>query len=162
PTPAQKKVGQDLNSRLHSLIPTWPVNPTTGHYGVDTSKLGHNQDPTPPPDVLAHTKYIYRNGGKHQDRVVMYVTEAQKHGLITHCIGWLVRWPSAPPTYSAPEANSPVHADRNTGTIFGNPGPRSEFSFQPIIEEHASFDCESAKLQPFYPQAGGLSPSPGP
>ncbi|PZR58517.1 MAG: hypothetical protein DLM50_03285 [Candidatus Meridianibacter frigidus] len=149
-----------MNARLKSMLPNNPVNPAQAHYQIDTSRLGHNQDPTPPPEVLAHTKYIYRSRGKREDRVIMYVTDAVKHGLFTTCKGWLVRFPSPPGPYGASVANSPVHADRNAGVIVDNPGPRGEAGFMPIIEPDASFLCETGRLEPFPPPAGPGSPRP--
>ncbi len=51
-------------------------------------------EPTPPPEVLAQTKYIYKSrGGSSEGQVVMWVTSTHKAGPTTMCTGWLVRYP---------------------------------------------------------------------
>ncbi|MBV8656005.1 MAG: hypothetical protein JO160_08160, partial [Candidatus Eremiobacteraeota bacterium] len=97
-TPSPKPSGIDLNAKLRALLPNNPVNPTSKQYTPSFSLRGR-MEPTPPPDVLAKTRYIYRSL-RGTERVVMWVTDAHKAGPTTMCTGWLVRYPvdGTPPT----------------------------------------------------------------
>ena len=108
-------------------------------------------EPTPPPEIVAKTKFIYRSAShRAEDRFTMWVTALKKLGLITVCSGWLVRYPSAPPSYGtvAAGASGPLHGQV---TVL-NPGPRPQNAFMPIIEASASYVCPAGSLVPFYPQ----------
>ena len=121
----------------------------TGYKGVPTSL-----DPTPPPDVLAHTIYIYQtSGGRHggtERSTKMWVTSVRKVGLVTFCTGWLVRdpYPPAMSTMHAPgfpAMGTPGHYTLSTG----------EAGYKPIIEPNVTYVCEAGHLTPYVP-----SPAP--
>ncbi|MBV9973345.1 MAG: hypothetical protein JO135_08420 [Candidatus Eremiobacteraeota bacterium] len=162
-SPQKAKAYADLNARLRKLLPNNPVKPTTKRYSTGPEAM-RPSEPTPPPDVVAKTKYIYRsappNGGflaqvglgqRSFDRFVMWVTAMKKIGPITMCYGWLVRYPSAPPSYGrvVAGASGPLHGG---AVILPNPGPRPENGFMPIIEADAAYVCPAGSLEPFSPQ----------
>jgi len=110
-------------------------------------------EPTPPPEIVAKTKFIYRSAShRAEDRFTMWVTALKKLGLLTVCSGWLVRYPSAPPSYGsvAAGASGPLHGGQ---VVLPNPGPRPQNAFMPIIETNATYVCPAGSLVPFYPQA---------
>ena len=151
-SPQKAKVYADLNARLRKLLPNNPVKPTTKRYSAGPEAM-RPSEPTPPPDVVAKTKYIYHsNGGRAADRFTMWVTALKKLGFLTMCYGWLVRYPSAPPSYGSVSAGAsgPLHGG---AVVVPNPGPRPENGFMPIIEPDAAYVCPAGSLQPFYPQA---------
>jgi hypothetical protein len=77
------------------MLPNNPVNPQSKQYTPSYSLRGR-LEPTPPPDVLARTKYIYEvKGTGNEDHVKMWVIAARKAGPTTICTGWLVRYPRA-------------------------------------------------------------------
>ncbi|MBV8728074.1 MAG: hypothetical protein JO233_09820 [Candidatus Eremiobacteraeota bacterium] len=133
-------------------MPNNPVKPTSKRYSSGPEAM-RPAEPTPPPDVLAKTKYICRSaGGRAKDRFTMWVTALKKLGFLTVCSGWLVRYPSAPPSYGSvvAGASGPLHGGQ---VILPNPGPRSENGFMPIVEADATYICPAGSLEPFYPQA---------
>ncbi|HEV2261411.1 MAG TPA: hypothetical protein VGR69_03865 [Candidatus Rubrimentiphilum sp.] len=103
------KRAANLNRRLHNLLPT------PGPYAIATPRAYRGQigalrpaEPTPPPAILAATKYIYtENVGTQrwkiqlraptpEERYVkMYVTSIKHVGLVNICSGWVVRQPIA-------------------------------------------------------------------
>ena len=133
-----------LLQRLRNLIPTAApsVSPAPAkHYSnVGNLKL-MPPEPTPPPEVLAVTKYLYVENvaGQHWTKIIgsapeeryvkMYVTKVKRIGFINWCTGWVVRAPMA-----------------------GNT--------QWDVEPNSSFIC-SGHLEPFTPDAlPSASPSP--
>ena len=95
---ARRNRAADINAKLRSLLPNNPVNPSSKQYAPEISLHG-SLEPTPPPAVLAQTKYLYRSGwspshpGASEARVEMWVTSIRKAGVTTMCTGWLVRYP---------------------------------------------------------------------
>jgi hypothetical protein len=127
-------------------------------------------EPTPPPEVLAKTKYIYevRNVGG-EARVKMWVTQARKSGPTTMCTGWLVRYPQALRGGYADQAGgqsvvqNDVHAGPANGTqiaIGGGGGashtPLSPFAagLAPIVDGMVSQPCDGRLLVPYVPSPG--------
>ncbi len=113
------RTAPNINAKLRSLLPNNPVHPTSKSYAPSYSLRGR-MEPTPPPEVLAKTKYIYevRNTGN-EARVKMWVTAARKDGPTTICTGWLVRYPQAIRGGYADAAGpdpSIVHSDLHGGT----------------------------------------------
>lgn len=133
-----------LNARLHGLIPTSsPATPSAKFYAGDLSaaRPGPENEPTPPPSVLAATKYLFvENPGKAGDeyRVKMYVTGTKRIGPVTVCTGWLLRYAPAAP-------HGTYRLDSNY-----DPAPK------PIVEPNVTLLC-AGRLTPFVP-----SPSPSP
>ncbi len=149
--PQKEKAYADLNARLRKLLPNNAVKPTTKHFTTGPEAM-RPAEPTPPPDVLAKTKYIYRSAShRAEDRFTMWVTSLKKLGFLTVCHGWLVRYPAAPPSYGSVAAGSggPLHGG---AVALPDPGPRPQNAFMPIIETDASYVCPASALQPFYPQ----------
>ncbi len=141
--------GPNINDKLRSLLPNNPVVPTTKSYAGHASLAGH-LEPTPPPEVLAATKYIYKSrGGGSEGQVVMWVTSTHKSGFTTMCTGWLVRYPlnETPPSGFAP-AN---------GTQISVGGASHPGVLPPIVEGIVTEACEGRLLVPY---AGSSAPSP--
>jgi hypothetical protein len=125
------------------------VVPTTKSYAGHASLAGR-LEPTPPPEVLAQTKYIYKTrGGGSEGQVVMWVTSTRKAGFTTMCTGWLVRYPlnESPPGGFAP-AN---------GTQISIGGASHPGVMPPIVEGLVTQACEGRLLVPY---AGSSAPSP--
>jgi hypothetical protein len=102
------KASRNLNQRLRNILPTpGPyVIATPRMYKADVSSL-RPVEPTPPPAVLALTKYIYTEnvggnwkiwplGSAPEERTIkMYVTSVRHVAGVTMCTGWVVRQPIA-------------------------------------------------------------------
>ncbi len=170
-TPRPRATPGNLNAKLRSLLPNNPVHPTSKSYGPTYSLRGR-LEPTPPPDVLAKTKYIYevRNTGG-DARVKMWVIQARKDGPTTICTGWLVRYPEAIRGGYA-DAGGPdssiVHSNLHGGaangtqvTIGGGSGgqPASPFAagLAPIVDGIVTAPCSGRQLVPYV-----QSPEPSP
>jgi hypothetical protein len=167
PTHAPKRSSApNINAKLNAMLPNNPVNPTTGHY-VPSYSLRGRLEPTPPPEVLAKTKYIYEvKGTGNEARVRMWVTATRKEGPTTICTGWLVRYPQAITGGYADQAgpdSSVVHSDLHGGpangaqvTIGGGGGshePLSPFAagIAPIVDGMVSQPCSGRLLVPYAP-----------
>ncbi len=164
-TPAPKgRAAPNINAKLRSLLPHNAVNPTSKSYTPSLSLRGR-MEPTPPPDVLAKTKYIYDvRGTGNEEQVKMWVIAARKAGPTTICTGWLVRYPQAIRGGYADAAGpgnvqSNVHAGAANGTqiaIGGNgqaAPPLSAFDagIAPIVDGMVSQPCDGRRLVPFAP-----------
>ncbi len=156
----------NINAKLRSLLPNNPVHPSSRSY-TPTYSLAGRLEPTPPPEVLAKTKYIYevKNTGN-EARVKMWVIAARKDGPTTICTGWLVRYPQAVRGgYTGPAASdsSIVHSDVHGGPANGtqisigggttNHAPLSPFAagLAPIVDGMVSQPCDGRLLVPFAP-----------
>ena len=155
--------GIDINARLRAMLPHNPVNPTSKQYSGSYTLQGR-LEPTPPPEVLAQTKYLYDvRGVGNEARVKMWVTAARKAGPTTICTGWLVRYPEQPAGNYAPvPANDNIAPANGTQIAIGGGhghGPASPFAsgLAPIVEGIVSLACDGRRLVPF---AASASPSP--
>jgi hypothetical protein len=164
-TPAPKsKSAPNINAKLRALLPNNPVNPTSKSY-TPTYSLRGRLEPTPPPDVLAKTKYIYEvHGTGNELRVKMWVIAARKEGPATVCTGWLVRYPE-PEHGGYSEVAGPSNVQNNYPagpangtqiTIGGGGGshePLSPFAagITPIVDGMLSQPCDGRLLAPFAP-----------
>jgi hypothetical protein len=166
-TPAPKtQNARNINAKLRALLPNNPVHPTSKTY-TPTYSLRGRLEPTPPPEVLAKTKYIYevKNIGQ-EARVKMWVTDARKAGPTTICTGWLVRYPEAVRGGYAEAAgpdSSIVHGDLHGGPANGTQisiggggaahEPVSPFAagLTPIVDGIVSQPCDGRLLVPFAP-----------
>lgn len=105
------KPSAKLNQRLRNLLPT------PGPYAIATPRVYRGDlsnikppEPTPPPAILAKTKFIYTENvaNEHwkilgvtlpsspEERAVkMYVTSVKHVGALTICTGWVIRQPVA-------------------------------------------------------------------
>lgn len=142
------KNAEALNAKLRALLPSGnPVTPQSKEYRQTVSIAG-KIEPTPPPDVLAQTKYIYEaTGTGNERRIKMWVTSVRKNGPITMCVGWLVRYPE--PTRVGGNQRPAI------GMVFGGAPSGSLAPFAsglaPIVEANASTDCSERNLVPFAP-----------
>jgi hypothetical protein len=148
------------------------VNPSSKSYVPNLSLRGR-LEPTPPPDVLARTKYIYDvHGTGNEARVKMWVVAARKDGPTTICTGWLVRYPQAvrggyaaaagdgssvPPvvhdgTWSGP-ANGAQISIGGGGRSSQPLGP-FDAGIAPIVDGMVSQPCDGRRLVPYVPSAG--------
>ncbi|GAC1393952.1 MAG: hypothetical protein NVSMB31_13820 [Vulcanimicrobiaceae bacterium] len=160
-SPKKQQAYSDLADRLRGLLPNGPVVPTTKRYSPGASGVGPITHPTPPPEVLARTKFLFdpprpKYGASHMDRIIMWVTSVSKNGPLTICHGWLLDFPRPPAAYGTTAARSPLHGG---AIVLDNPGPRPENNIMPRITADASVDCDAGQLKPFNPQA---APSPAP
>jgi hypothetical protein len=144
------------------------VNPTNKSYTPSLSLRGR-LEPTPPPDVLAKTKYMYEvRGTGNEARVKMWVIAARKNGPTTICTGWLVRYPQAVrggyATAAGPDStivHSNVQGSGANGTqiAIGGGGraaqPLSPFDagIAPIVDGIVSQPCDGRLLTPYAPSA---------
>ncbi|MBV8374379.1 MAG: hypothetical protein JO302_02620 [Candidatus Eremiobacteraeota bacterium] len=153
--PASSPKATNLNAKLRALLPNNPVNPTSKQY-VPQFSLRGRMEPTPPPEVLAATKYIYRSERGSEGRVIMWVTQLRKAGPLTVCTGWLVRYPlaAAPPApLQHPSDIPPANGTQITvGGGRGAPG-----LMPPIVDGIVTQACEARLLVPF---AGSAASSP--
>ena len=100
------------------MLPNGPVHPQNKQYSPQISLRGSLR-PTPPPDVLAKTKYIYRSGGGSEGLVEMWVTDVRKAGPTSVCTGWLVRYPLNGTAYHAGDFAPPNGTQASVGGASG-------------------------------------------
>ncbi len=168
-TPAPKgKNAPNINAKLRALLPNNPVNPTSKSY-TPTLSLRGRLEPTPPPDVLAKTKYMYDvRGTGGEARVKMWVIAARKDGPTTICTGWLVRYPQAVRggyAVAAGPDSTIVHSNtygvpaNGTQIAIGGGGaaaaPLSPFAagIAPIVDGMVSQPCDGRRLVPYAPSS---------
>jgi hypothetical protein len=153
PSSGTGKKSYDLNAKLRALLPNNPVTPQVYTYHPAVT-LNASMDPTPPPEIVAMTKYIYTERGSGGDALVkMWVTSIRREGPTLICEGWLVRYPSSSqPVQQVGTVAHPIGGGIEVG-IGGNPGGRGA----PIVDAHASASCLQRGLVPF-----GPSPVPSP
>lgn len=106
-------------------------------------------NPTPPPDVLAKTKYtLNESNGSDARRIKMWVTGVRREGPLTLCMGWLVRYPHVLRTGTNP--------NQVMNVILGGGTTKAAWSgmgagLAPIVEADATFICSLRALTPFLP-----------
>lgn len=145
-TPAAKnaRANADLNARLKALIPNNPVHVTQKIYAPGFAAVPTNAYPTPPPEVLALTKFIMDSHRRGESVVKMWVTGISKRGPLTICTGWLYRVPLKAPGY----IQSVMSPSYNPNAA-NYPGPQGEAGFKAVVEPNASFVCAAGDLTPF-------------
>ncbi|MBV8489119.1 MAG: hypothetical protein JO199_01225 [Candidatus Eremiobacteraeota bacterium] len=157
--------GVDINARLRAMLPSGPVTPSTKQYAPRSYSLRGHLEPTPPPEVLAATKYFYDAKGSGNEREVkMWVTNVRRAGPLTICTGWLVRYPMPVAGNYAPVPSNDNIAPANGAQVsigggHGGGGAPSPFyaGEAPIVEGMVSQPCEHYLLVPF-----AASPAPSP
>jgi hypothetical protein len=135
----------DINSRLRAMLPNGPVHMQNKAYSPQISLRGSLR-PTPPPDVLAKTKYIYRSTGGSEGLVEMWVTDVRKAGPTSVCTGWLVRYPLNGTAYHAGDFAPPNGTQASVG------GGAGRGTLAPIVEGITSAPCEGRLLEPYVKQ----------
>ncbi|HTX58087.1 MAG TPA: hypothetical protein VMH02_00320 [Verrucomicrobiae bacterium] len=153
----------DINAKLRALLPHNPVDPSQIHFVPHLSLRGR-MEPTPPPNVLAETKFLYETRGTGDEaRVKMWVVAARKAGPTTICTGWLVRYPETiKGGYTYVPANDQIAPANGTQIgIGGGHGGEPEGPFAagqaPIVEGMVSRVCDGRLLVPFA-ESPGSSP----
>jgi hypothetical protein len=137
-----------LNDLLGKMIPHNAVNPphsaTSFHVAVNTS-----MEPTPPPEIVAMTKFTYQEKGAGSDALVkMWVTGTHREGPALICDGWLVRYPqTSQPAQMAGTMAHPVSGGIVIGTSVG--GSAAGGLGPPIVEAQAHVSCTQRGLVPF-------------
>lgn len=154
PTPSPKPGLGNLNAKLRALLPNNPVNPTTKQYRPN---LSLHVEPTPPADVLARTKFIYRSD-RGNERVVMWVTDAHRTGVTTICTGWLVRYPvNATPQLAGAGTLHPTDIGPANGMSMSVGGAAGRGYLPPVVDGIVTEACEGRLLEPY---AGSPASSP--
>jgi hypothetical protein len=133
------------------------VTPQSKEYR-GTISINGRLEPTPPPEVLALTKYIYEASGTgNERRIKMWVTAVHHDGPITMCTGWLVRYPETVRVGANTGQNGTQISIGGNGHAPGGTLSQSSSELAPIVEANASTDCSERGLVPFAP-----SPPPSP
>lgn len=147
PAPGAKATptAPNINAKLRSLLPHNPVNPTSKQYAPEISLQGSLR-PTPPPAVLAQTKYLYRSTGGTDALVEMWVTSIRKAGPTTMCTGWLVRYPI---NATAPHAGDFAPANGTQIRVGGGRGTPGVLA--PVVDGIVTQACEGRLLVPYTP-----------
>ncbi|HTU81599.1 MAG TPA: hypothetical protein VMF61_05695 [Candidatus Acidoferrales bacterium] len=153
PASKPKSTAPDINSKLQDLLGNNnPVKYQTYEQHGNVS-VG-STEPTPPPDVVARTKYMYTERGAGSDsRDVMWVTGTHREGPLLICDGWMLRFPSA----SQPAFKQGTMTNNVSGGIEIHAGGLPGGVLAPIVEENAHISCTQHALVPF---AGPPAPSP--
>ncbi|MEO6912445.1 MAG: hypothetical protein ABI182_00315, partial [Candidatus Baltobacteraceae bacterium] len=146
PAPHGTRASANLNARLRALIPNNPVHVTQKVYAPGYAAVPTNAYPTPPPEVVARTKFIMDLHKRNEAAVMMWVTAVSKDGPLTICSGWLYRVPVKAPGYLPSRTDSSFNPNAPR-----YPGPQGEAGFKAIVEADASFVCSERDLTPFTP-----------
>ena len=133
----------DLNARLRALIPNGAVAPERRHYNGNIATIGGGIEPTPPPEVLARTKFTYEESDRRtgtEARLKMYVTSVRRIAGVAFCTGWLLRYPIV------------GRSDYGDLTSRPNdpryPGRPQQVLSAAIVEENVTYLC-AGKLVPY-------------
>jgi len=152
-TAAPKSGLGNLNAKLRALLPNNPVTPTSKQYRPN---LSLHVEPTPPAEVLARTKFIYRSD-RGTERVVMWVTDAHRSGVTTTCTGWLIRYPvNASPIVGGGTLHSTDIGPAN-GAQMSVGGGAGHGYLPPVVDGIVTAPCEGRLLEPY---AGSPASSP--
>ncbi len=150
PRPTSKKqqaIGNEL-SKLLETLPTGGVDVHQHRYAPGASGIDTNMDPTPPPSVVAQTKFLYETNGGTESRTKMWVTSVRKAGPLTMCTGWLVRWPIAPTMGSSGANGMQISIGGGRGRGVTAPGNAGQL---PIVESDVTYVCNARHLTSFTP-----------
>ncbi len=135
----------NINAKLRSLLPNNPVNPASKQYSPSISLHGSLR-PTPPPAVLAQTKYLYRSTSGTDALVEMWVTSIRKAGPTTICTGWLVRYP-----VNAKASHAGDYAPANGTQVSVGGGAGTPGILPPVVDGIVTEPCEGRLLVPYAP-----------
>jgi len=141
-------IHNDVGSLLAGMIPHNKVNPTQSNTNFHVGLSG-SMEPTPPPEIVALTKFTYEEHGEGSDaRMKMWVTSTHREGPALICDGWLVRYPQN----SQPAVKSGTMTHNVSGGIAVNAsvgGSASGGVLAPIVEAAAHVSCTQRGLVPF-------------
>lgn len=138
-----------LNARLNAMLPHEAVHPHAYQYTGSVSLSGR-LEPTPPPAVLAETKYLYDGSVGGGDRMKMWVTALQHRGPFLMCTGWMVRFPRTPGTDTlSPSIAAPANGIQ-IGTTRQVPSGFSA-GMEPIVVGMGTMECTQRGLTPYAP-----------
>ncbi len=137
------------------MLPHGPVNPSEASVHPPVTLHG-SMEPTPPPEVIAMTKFMFEQPSNGSDEhIKMWVTNVRHVGMITMCDGWMLRYPPASGTGAQRQigtATNPL-----SGGVQVSIGAKHVGALPPIVEANASAVCNERALVPFAP-----SPAPSP
>lgn len=139
-----------LNERLNALIPQSSVKPHAYQYSGHVSLAGR-LEPTPPPSVLARTRYLFQ-GPASSDMIKMWVVSVEHRGPILICNGWIVRYPQTVHQGILTASNVPV-GPANGIQIGAQRQVPSGFAagLEPIVVGMGDAECSMRSLVPFIP-----------
>jgi hypothetical protein len=139
-----------LNARLNSLIPQSAVTPHAYQYSNSISLAG-KLEPTPPPSVLARTRYLFQ-GPAASDTIKMWVVAVEHRGPILICNGWIVRYPQIVRQGVLTASNVPVGPANGIqiGTQHQVPSGFAA-GLDPIVVGMGNAECSMRSLVPFIP-----------
>jgi hypothetical protein len=114
-------------------------------------------EPTPPPEVVAMTKWTFEEKGAGSDALdKMWVTSTHRVGPALICDGWMLRYPEvSQPAVKEGTMTHPVAGGVTVGVGIG--GTAGVGLGVPIVEASAHVTCTEHALVPFSPPS---SPSP--
>ena len=134
----QTGIAKNINNLLNSMLPHNAVNPTEQNVHFHVA-LNQSMEPTPPPQIVAITKFTYQERGAGNDALdKMWVTSTHRVGPTLVCDGWLVRYP---------HAAGPKPGDANLFSIGGAAGGLGP----PVVDAVAHVTCSERALVPFTP-----------
>jgi len=151
-TGSGRGIRNDLGSLLAGMIPHNNVD-VHGSQKAYVVSVSGSMEPTPPPAVLAQTRFLYEERGTGGDALTkMWVTGTHREGPLLICDGWLVRYPvAAQPGFMQGTMTHPVSGGISV-SVGGNPPGRGA----PIVEGLSHVACRAGGLVPF----AGASASP--
>ena len=135
------------------MLPHNDVNPHEYSQSFHPGLRG-SMEPTPPPEVVAVTKFMFQEKGAGSDALdKMWVTSTHREGPALICDGWMLRYP--PASQPAPKVGTMTHPV--SGGIAIQVGTANVGLGPPIVEASAHVSCTERALVPFAPPS---SPSP--
>jgi hypothetical protein len=137
-----------LNEHLNAMLPHGSVTPHEYHYR-GTISLAGRLEPTPPPSVLAQTKYIFE-GAAASDTIKVWVVSLERRGPLLLCHGWILKFPQTIRQGVQTAPNVPVGA-ANGIQIGTQHSVWSGYTagLSPIVEGMGDTECSQRSLVPY-------------
>lgn len=158
PTPAAApSSANDINAKLRAMLPHNDVNISEAHVAFHPGLRG-SMEPTPPPEIVAITKFMFEERGAGSDALdKMWVTGTHRDGPLLICDGWMLRYPpSSQPAVQQGTMTHPVAGGIAINMGIGGGGNAGGLG-APIVEGVTHVTCTEHALVPFTPPS---SPSP--
>ncbi len=150
---ASPSTANDINDKLRGLLPHNAVIPHEANVSFHPGLRG-SMEPTPPPEIVAMTKFMFQEKGAGSDALdKMWVTGTHREGPALICDGWMLRYP--PASQPAVQQGTMTHPVSG-GIVISTAGLPGGFG-APIVEATAHVTCTQRALVPFTQPA---SPSP--